>query len=129
MWKEIVICIMIIVIILIGNVVTQNYTKESIEDISGKLKNLEENIEKDAKNKEVLESKVKEINDNWEERHNKLAFYIEHDELEKFETNLKSLNSYLKNEVYEEVTNEIDKSIFILEHIEDKYAFNLQNIF
>lgn len=66
---------------------------------------------------------------NWQERHDKLAIYIEHDELEKFENNLESFKSYINTRIYDEATNEIDKGIFILEHIEDKYAFNIQNIF
>ena len=65
----------------------------------------------------------------WEKRHEKLAYYIEHDELEKVETELIGIKSDLETEDYEELIIGIDKSVFILKHIEDKYAFNLQNIF
>ena len=84
----------------------------------------EENIERDS-----IKDKIKQIEDNWESRHDKLAYYIEHDELEKVETNLTSLGSFIEANENSEAVSELDKSIFVLKHIEDKYAFNLQNIF
>lgn len=65
----------------------------------------------------------------WQEKHDKLAYFIEHDELEKVETELIVIKSYIETEDYEESISELDKGVFILKHIEDKYAFNLQNVF
>ena len=76
-----------------------------------------------------IESKVKEIRDEWESRHEKLAYYIEHDELEKVETNLVALNGFIESNEYSDAISELDKSVFVLKHIEDKYAFNLENVF
>lgn len=58
-----------------------------------------------------------------------MAYYIEHDELEKVETNLTALKSFVDSNEYVDAMSELDKSVFVLKHIEDKYAFNLQNIF
>ena len=55
--------------------------------------------------------------------------YIEHDELEKVETELTGLRAYIEKEEYYEALPEIDKSAYILEHIKDKSALNLKNIF
>ena len=76
-----------------------------------------------------IESKVKEVRDDWENRHDKLAYYIEHDELEKVETNLVALNGFIESSKYSDAISELDKSVFVLKHIEDKYAFNLENVF
>lgn len=76
-----------------------------------------------------IESKVKEVRDDWENRHDKLAYYIEHDELEKVETNLVALNGFIESNEYSDAISELDKSVFVLKHIEDKYAFNLENVF
>ena len=76
-----------------------------------------------------LESEIDQLKDKWEKRHEKLAFYIEHDELEKVETNLTGLKGEIEGEEYGEVMSRLDQSVFLLEHIEDKYKFNLQNIF
>lgn len=139
MKKELIISIVIFILIVIGNIITQNYTKESVSDLSSNFENLKENIsskieekENDKNsfddNKELLD-KIDNITKNWESRHNKLAYYIEHNELEKVEDNLTGLNSLVETKEYNEAVKELDKSIFILKHIEEKYKFNLENIF
>lgn len=72
---------------------------------------------------------MEDVKKDWESRHNKLAYYIEHDELEKVETNLVALKSFIDSNEYAEAVSELDKSVFILKHIEDKYDFNLENVF
>ena len=131
MQKEIIVCIFIIVLITVGNVVTQNYTVESVESISNQLSDLKSDIfeEEDNIERDSVKDKIKQIENNWESRHDKLAYYIEHDELEKVETNLTSLRSFIEANEDSEAVSELDKSVFVLKHIEDKYAFNLQNIF
>lgn len=131
MQKEIIVCIFIIVLITVGNVVTQNYTVESVESLADQLSDLKSDIFKEEENieRDSIKDKIKQIEDNWESRHDKLAYYIEHDELEKVETNLTSLRSFIEANENSEAVSELDKSVFVLKHIEDKYAFNLQNIF
>ena len=131
MQKEIIVCIFIIVLITVGNVVTQNYTVESVESLADQLSDLKSDIFKEEENieRDSIKDKIKQIEDNWESRHDKLAYYIEHDELEKVETNLTSLRSFIEANEDSEAVSELDKSVFVLKHIEDKYAFNLQNIF
>ena len=131
MQKEIIVCIFLIVLITVGNVVTQNYTVESVESLADQLSDLKSDIFKEEENieRDSIKDKIKQIEDNWESRHDKLAYYIEHDELEKVETNLTSLRSFIEANENSEAVSELDKSVFVLKHIEDKYAFNLQNIF
>ena len=132
MWKEIIICIVIVTAIIGGNILTQNYTVESVENLSGKLSELKKDvleIEEKGGNKDSVNEKMEEIKNEWNKRHDKLAYFIEHDELEKVETNLTGASSFLEIEDYVETISELDKSNFILKHIEEKYAFNLENIF
>ncbi len=129
MLKETIICIIIVIGIIFGNNVTQNYTKESVSELSSELMTLRENMTQKEVDNEKVKSEIEEIYQKWEERHDKLAYFIEHDELEKVETELIAIKSYLETKDYEESISELDKSVFILKHIEDKYAFNLQNIF
>jgi hypothetical protein len=42
---------------------------------------------------------------------------------------LTGLNSFIATGEYDEAICELDKAVFVLKHIEDKYAFNLVNIF
>ena len=128
MFKETIICIVIAVSIIFGNNITQKYTKESIQELSGTLNSLKEQLLQEQVQEENYNKDLKKIEDDWEKRHDKLAFFIEHNELEKIETALTAMKSYIETNEYEESINEVDKSIFLLKHIEDKYAFNLQNI-
>lgn len=129
MYKEMIVSIVIIIAIIVGNIITENYTKKSVEVTTEQLNQLEIDLEKKEMDKETLEKKIEEIHNIWDNRHQKLAYYIEHDELEKVETNLTTLRSYIKTETYEDARAELEKSIYVLEHIKDKNAFQLQNIF
>ena len=134
MKKEIIICIIVVIAISIGNIITQQYTKESVSTLSNDLEELKLDLNNKIKNEEEkandeLSNSIDKITKDWESRHDKLAYYIEHNELEKVEDNLTGLDSLVSTEEYAEAIKELDKCIFILRHIEEKYAFNLENIF
>ena len=131
MFKESIVCTVIIVLILIGNTITQNYVISSINELSKELSELRENIESDKENikKDDIKNKFSNIEKKWKDRFKKLAYFIEHDELEKVEKNLVLLNSYIKTNSYEEAIAELNQSYFSLNHLEDKYNFDLENIF
>ena len=129
MLKETIICIVIVIAIVFGNSVTQDYTKESVNELSSGLMALREKVSQENMENENIKREADHVYENWEKRHEKLAYYIEHDELEKVETELIGIKSDLETEDYEELVIGIDKSVFILKHIEDKYAFNLENVF
>ena len=73
--------------------------------------------------------KIKKLDEKWGQKHDRLAYYIEHDELEKVDTAIVSLKSFIETDDYSSAIAELDKGKFILEHIQKKYAFNLENIF
>ena len=129
MLKESIVCIVIVIAIIFGNNTTQDYTKESVRELSSGLLKLRGNVNQENIENDNIQKEVEEIYKNWEKRHEKLAYFIEHDELEKVETELIAIKSEVETGNYEELISGIDKSVFILEHIEDKYAFNLENVF
>ncbi len=129
MVKEFFICIIILILIFIGNGITQGYSRNSIENINGKLKELTEEMNKEKVDEDVVIKKEKEIDKQWEEMFSRLAYYIEHEELEKVSTNLENTKTYIKLKEYNNAIKEINEGVYILNHIEDKYSFNMQNIF
>ena len=129
MYKEIIISLIIIVCVIGLNSVTQNYTKESLETMKQDLTELREEITQENIDKEKIDSAMKKATDNWESRKDKLAYYLEHDELEKVETRLTELKSNIEMEEIEQAVAELDACSFVLEHIEDKESFKLKNIF
>lgn len=132
MKKETIICILVIIIVAIGNFVTQNYTEKCVSVINDNLIELENKMkkeDKDQKDMEDIKEKVVETKETWTQMQEKLAFYIEHDELEKVETQLFLLKGQADTKLYSNAVAEIEKCIFILEHIEDKNALSIKNIF
>lgn len=133
MKKEMIICIIILITIVTSNILTQKYTKQSVDSLSNDLQELRtkilEKMDRQEETKQELINGSKKIMENWKSRHDNLAYYIEHDELEKVENSFTSIESSVNTENYDETVLEIDKSIFLLKHIEEKYAFNLENIF
>ncbi len=127
MLKEIIISILVIVLIFTLDFFLQNYTKDSVEVMTGKLEILRENLLK--KDEEAILNNMQDINNNWEDIQYKLSFFIEHNEIEKVKTNLVALEGDIQVKQYDVSISELNKSIFVLEHISDKYAFNLVNIF
>ena len=129
MLKETLISLFSIILIVVGNNVTQNYAKETMDDISNQLQELRQIETQEEVNNEEAKSKADEIYNNWEEKYTKLAYFIEHDELEKVEDGLTQIRSNIEVEQHEEATVQLDSTMFILSHIEDKLSFKLENIF
>ena len=127
MYKETIICIFIIILIIGLDIITQNYTKKSTIEITDCLSKLKDEIENG--NLENAKLKIEELDNKWDYRHNKLAYYIEHDELEKVDTAIVQVKSFVENDDISSAMAELETGKFVLEHIERKYKFNLQNIF
>lgn len=133
MKKEMIICVFIVIVIVIANIITQNYTTKTVNELNSKLEALQAEItnigESEDINQEGVKAKIEEVERYWEDIHSKLAYYIEHDELEKVETDIVGINSSIETNDYQQALSKIDESKFILRHIADKYAFNLENVF
>ena len=134
MYKEVIISIVIIVLILVANTVSQNYTDKTIEKIDSDLSTLKEKIIYDMennedKNEEFIKKEIEKILDEWEEKYYTLAIYIEHDELEKVKKELILLKSNVEIKEYENAVTAIDSGIFSLEHLKEKEILNLDNFF
>ena len=127
MYKEIII-IMVVISLIVGlDIITNNYTKQSLEIITSELNLLREYILREDKQK--AEEQMQIVKEKWEDRYKTLAFYIEHDELEKVETELTGLSADINVEEYKYCIAELDTTIFILEHIQEKEEFHLRSIF
>lgn len=127
--KELIICVVIIILIIVGNAITQNYTRQNIQDISTALEKLEEELIVEEINWDNAKSHYYDINKKWKDVKNIMSYFIEHDELEKVETNLVGLNSFIDMRDEKEAVAELNRAIFVLKHIEDKNNLNLRNIF
>lgn len=130
MYKEIIIALLIVILIFVLDYITQKYTDIAINDAIQDLNNIKQILSnKEELDNNVVSDEINEKYQKWLEYHKKLAFYIEHNELEKVETNFVTGKSFIENAKYEEAMAELEKTVFILQHINDKYSVNLENFF
>ena len=129
MTKEILILGIILALIFVGEFITENYTKETIDKISYDLMEMRSQIVNDKKiNVDDDKKNIDDINSYIKSRHDKLSYYIEHNELNKVRTELVILESDIDVEDYQDAVARIDNSILILNIIKEKSKFNLKNI-
>ena len=130
MKKEEIITMLIIIIVVTLEIITQKHTQKAVEEVNTKLLEVKEQAIAEEDNKKELLSKTIEIYNVWEEKSKTLSCYLEHDELEKVDLKLRTIKSSFESngEVKDEVVAEIEEGIFSLEHIKDKQKLNLKNI-
>ena len=127
MIKETIISIVIISLIIFLEIFTQRYTEKSVTIMSELLEELK--LEISNGNIEGTKNKMENLDKKWYEIHDKLAYYIEHDELEKIDSAIVQMNSYIETKDYSLAIAQLEEGKFVLDHIEDKTKFNLQIIF
>lgn len=131
MTKELIISIVIVALIIFGDIFTINYTNKSVSEATNALAEMRTEIEKQDEEIDVqkVKTQIGNIRNKWNQRHKSLAIYIEHDELEKIETNLSGLHGYIEKEEYSDAMAQLDMSVYVLEHIRNKTKLSLINIF
>lgn len=129
MYKELIISFIVIALVVIGNIITQNNTIEAVSQISGELTLLREEMEKENVDQEKSQKQMKNVEEIWKKRYKLMAFYTEHNELEKVQTELTKLKADIHMEEYAQGVENLESCIFILEHIKDKSALKVVNIF
>ena len=127
--KELSVIIVIIIAVFTANTITQNYTNKAVKLLTDKLDELVESTKKQEIDNSKRMKIAFEIEKIWEQKKSKLSYFIEHDEVEKVEINIKAILSYLESEDLVMAKTESEQAIFLLEHIKDKYELSLENIF
>jgi len=127
MYKEIIIILTVISLVVGLDIVSNNYLKEAVLELSKELKLLKVYVLEEEQDK--AQKQMKNVKEKWAEKFKVLAYYIEHNELEKVETELVRLSADIDMEEYKHCINDLDTAIFILEHIQQKEKFDIMSIF
>ena len=127
MYKEIIIIVTVITLIVTLDILTNNYTKNTVEMMSEELTTLREDVLQ--KDKTSAQDKIIAILNKWQEKNNVLAYYIEHDELEKIKTQLTGLAANINVQEYEPSMVQLDTAIFLLENLQEKQKLDLKSMF
>lgn len=128
MKKEAIITISIVLLILLAEWLTQGYTHKAFAEIEDNLTQLKEEIlQTDANNAQLIE-KTEQISELWESKQENLSYYLEHNELEKVNTQIVLIKGYLESDSPQDAIPDLEEGLYIIEHIKEKEAFKLKNI-
>lgn len=129
MRREAIITILIILAIIIGEWLTQSYSKKTLSGVQDSLRELKEGILSSENEVSELIDKTNQIYDKWEEDNQLLSYYLEHDELEKVNTQFVLVKGYLETDDPQNAIPDIEEGIYILEHIKEKEKLSIKNVF
>ncbi len=129
MKKEIILVIFIISAIVVANFVSQNYINNFFNSISEDLNNVESKMSSNDVKTEDLEKDIEDIKNKWNDKHDYIACFIEHDLLDKVEMQFVTIGTNIKVEDYNRSIDEVEKCKFMLELIRDKDVLSTINIF
>ena len=127
MYKEMIVSIIIVIAIVGIDFFAQNYTRKNIEIIRKDMQEVRQSLQE--QNQEEIKQKIEKTESDWNKIKNKFACLIEHNELNKVEVSFNSSKSLSALSEYEMAINKLDETVFILEHINERYKLSLENIF
>lgn len=126
MYREIVLSVILLVFIFTANFFARNFTEKSIDEVNDKLERLQTEMVADG---ERAKEEYEELERLWLDKYEILAYYIEHDELEKVSSELYQLKGSIQTGQIDEGIPTIENCKFMLSHIRDKDKFEIKNIF
>lgn len=131
MKKEIFVVITILILIIIINIICQNYLSKAVYSTNKQIEELSILSKKcleDDDEKENIKKQLENTNDEWNIYRTNLSLYVEHDELEKVDTEFALFNTYIDLKNYEDAIPEMKECIFILDHIKKKNKMSISNL-
>lgn len=126
--KEITIIFIVLIIIIGGSLYINKYIEDSSHQLINKLHKLKDDVRQNIDIND-LKLEVETIYNHWEKTESKWALIISHSELDLIETGFVRLKAQVEEEELERSVEEIDATIFLVNHISEKESFCLKNIF
>ena len=130
-YKTLIFAISILIIIIILDIIFENYSKNAIEKINSNIDKIGKAFEIEGENydKEELEKLSEKARNEWRKREDILSCFIEHDEVEKINIKLDVLYTQVKNEVWMDAKSTVSEVKRLVKYLEGKYELSIQNIF
>ncbi len=129
MYKEIIVCILVVILIISMDLLSNNYTKKVFFSINDSLGNLRNEMLKEDKDVNKINDEITKVEQEWNSKLNLLSCYIEHNELEKVARQLTLIKGNIDVEEYNQAVPQLDDCVYVINHIEDKESLLLRNLF
>ena len=127
--RDLFIIVTIPLIIILGTLYINTYLKNTTQKLVSSLEELKENIEKNKDSQEEIENKMEQIYNDWSKINSTWSNIILHEEIDAIETALIKTKSKIKIGKLDESLEDIETTIFLINHIKEKEKTNLKNIF
>ena len=129
MYKEIIVCILVVILIISMDLLSNNYTKKVFFSINESLGNLRNEMLKEDKDKNKINDEIKKVEQEWNKKLNILSCYIEHNELEKVARQLTLIKGNIDVGEYNQAIPQLDDCVYVINHIKDKESLLIRNLF
>lgn len=129
MYKEIIVCILVVILIISMDLLSNNYTKKVFFSINDSLGNLRNEMLKEDKDVNKINDEITKVEQAWNSKLNLLSCYIEHNELEKVARQLTLIKGNIDVEEYNQAVPQLDDCVYVINHIEDKESLLIRNLF
>lgn len=129
MYKEIVVCILVVILIISMDLLSNNYTKKVFFSINDSLENLRNEMLKDNKDTNKINEGINKVEQEWNKKLNFLSCYIEHNELEKVARQLTLIKGNIDVGEYNQAIPQLDDCVYVINHIKDKESLIIRNLF
>lgn len=129
MYKEIIVCILVVILIISMDLLSNNYTKKVFFSINDSLGNLRNEMLKEDKDVNKINDEITKVEQEWNSKLNLLSCYIEHNELEKVARQLTLIKGNIDVEEYNQAIPQLDDCVYVINHIEDKESLLIRNLF
>ena len=129
--RDICIIIAIVIIIIAGDIVMQKYLNKTADEVLGKLNELKQEtiIAKETENREAIKKIMKNVETEWNKTHEIWASIVMHQELDNIEQALIRAKSNIEHGKLTDALEEIETTIFFVEHVKEREKLSLKNIF
>lgn len=129
MYKEIIVCILVVILIISMDLLSNNYTKKVFFSINESLGNLRNEMLKEDKDVNKINDEIKKVEQEWNKKLNILSCYIEHNELEKVARQLTLIKGNIDVGEYNQAIPQLDDCVYVINHIKDKESLLIRNLF
>ena len=123
MYKEIIVCILVVILIFSMDLLSNNYTKKVFFSINDSLGNLRNEMLKEDKDVNKINDEITKVEQEWNSKLNLLSCYIEHNELEKVARQLTLIKGNIDVEEYNQAVPQLDDCVYVINHIKDKEIY------
>ena len=131
-YRHLVAAILIVIVIIILDIILENFTNKKIEAINKNLSEIEKIIQEDKYDdvtSKKMEDKYKAMIKKWDSSQKILSCYIEHDQIEKIDSKIKIIKTQIESKSYSDAIQTISETKLLVKYMQTKQDFTLENVF